>query len=148
MAGMALILNALCMNASNCEPPNGTMPINYDVVRNGSVLIESESAKEVMLTNLAKELRGKTLRVTTLRDPPLSYTVKKNNVTVGKGISFDFLDFLCEKFDFKYEIIMPEYNILGSSNDTAGSILEMMSKNVSNQFIKRKFVKLITEFSI
>lgn len=147
MAGMALILNALCMNASNCEPPNGTVPMNYDVVMNGSVLIESESAKEVMLANLAKELRGKTLRVTTLRDPPLSYTVKENNVTVGKGISFDFLDFLCEKFDFKYEIIMPEYNILGSSNDTAGSILEMMSKNVSKQFINEKVVKLIKIFN-
>lgn len=131
MAGMALILNALCMNASNCEPPNGTVTLNYDVVMNGSVLIESESAKQVMLTNLAKELRGKTLRVTTLRDPPLSYTVRENNVTVGKGISFEFLDFLVEKFDFKYEIILPQYNILGSSNDTAGSILEMMSKNVS-----------------
>lgn len=131
MAGMALILNALCMNASNCEPPNSTMQISYEVVKNNSVLIESESAKELMLANLAKELRGKTLRVTTLRDPPLSYTVIENNVTVGKGISFDFLDFLVEKFDFKYEIILPKYNILGSSNDIEGSILEMMTKNVS-----------------
>ena len=119
------------MNASNCEPPNSTMQISYEVVKNNSVLIESESAKELMLANLAKELRGKTLRVTTLRDPPLSYTVIENNVTVGKGISFDFLDFLVEKFDFKYEIILPKYNILGSSNDIEGSILEMMTKNVS-----------------
>ncbi|CAO1399563.1 unnamed protein product [Diamesa serratosioi] len=129
MAGMALILNAMCMNAMNCEPPNSTIPSNYDVIRNGTVLIESESAKEVMLANLAKELRGKTLRVTTLRDPPLSYTINVNNVTVGKGISFEFLDFLVEKFDFKYEIILPKYNILGSTDDTQGSILEMMSTN-------------------
>lgn len=36
-----------------------------------------------------------------------------------------------KKYDFKYNIISPEYNIVGGSNDSDGSLMQMMLKKVS-----------------
>ena len=35
-----------------------------------------------------------------------------------------------KKFEFKYEIVLPNFNIAGSSNDSTGSIMEMLVQKV------------------
>jgi hypothetical protein len=35
-----------------------------------------------------------------------------------------------KKFDFKYKIISPDYNIVGGSNDSDGSLMQLMVKGV------------------
>ncbi|XP_035893437.1 glutamate receptor ionotropic, delta-1 [Anopheles stephensi] len=87
----------------------------------------SAEVKERELQELRQRLAGTTLRVTTLQDWPLSYTVKINGTYVGAGVAFDLLEFLMEKFNFTYELVMPEQNIVGSSNDMAGSVLQLLS---------------------
>ncbi|XP_050080353.1 glutamate receptor ionotropic, kainate 2 [Anopheles maculipalpis] len=87
----------------------------------------SAEVKEREMQELRQKLAGTTLRVTTLQDWPLSYTVKINGTYIGAGVAFDLLEFLMEKFNFTYELVMPEQNIVGSSNDMAGSVLQLLS---------------------
>uniref|UniRef100_A0A182JGR2 Ionotropic glutamate receptor C-terminal domain-containing protein n=1 Tax=Anopheles atroparvus TaxID=41427 RepID=A0A182JGR2_ANOAO len=86
----------------------------------------SAEVKKREMLEMRQKLAGKTLRVTTLQDWPLSYTVKLNGTIVGGGVAFDLLEFLMEKFNFTYELVMPEQNIVGSSNDMAGSVLQLL----------------------
>jgi hypothetical protein len=46
------------------------------------------------------------------------------------GWAFEFFGFLMKKFDFKYKIIIPDYNIVGGSNDSDGSLMQLMVKEV------------------
>ncbi|XP_053669519.1 probable glutamate receptor [Anopheles marshallii] len=87
----------------------------------------SAEVKEREMQELRQRLAGTTLRVTTLQDWPLSYTVKINGSYIGAGVAFDLLEFLMEKFNFTYELVMPEQNIVGSSNDMAGSVLQLLA---------------------
>lgn len=65
-----------------------------------------------------------------LKDYPLSYTRIENGTVVGKGIAFDIFNFLHEKFKFEYTIVLPENNIVGSTDDSAGSIINMLDNDV------------------
>lgn len=131
MAGIALLLSSLCLNSTICNQDVDS-GVNYNLRQKGNILNENESLKTMTLDALARELKGQTLRVTTLEDYPLSYVIRENGTLVGRGTSFEFLDFLMQKYDFKYELVLPKFNILGSSNDTEGSIMQMISKNVRN----------------
>lgn len=50
---------------------------------------------------------------------------------VGRGVAFRLLEFLMEKFNFTYEIVKHDRNIIGSIEDFNGSLLQTLSKNVS-----------------
>lgn len=41
-----------------------------------------------------------------------------------------------KKYDFKYKIIIPDYNIVGGSNDSDGSLMQLMLKNVIITLLK------------
>jgi hypothetical protein len=89
---------------------------------------ESQFEKERQLERLAKELKGQVLTITTLEDFPLSYVEReRDGKLVLKGRAMDFFEILMKKYDFKYELVLPNYNIAGSSNDSTGSILELLS---------------------
>lgn len=47
------------------------------------------------------------------------------------GVAFQLLDFLTEKFNFTFKIVKPETPKLGSTNDMAGSLLELLKNGVS-----------------
>ncbi|XP_062535181.1 glutamate receptor ionotropic, kainate 2-like [Armigeres subalbatus] len=79
------------------------------------------------MEQLANELKGRMLKVTTLEDWPLSYTERQNGTLVGRGVAFELLEFLMEKFKFNYTLVMPEHNIVGSTNDMQGSIIELLA---------------------
>ncbi|XP_050094606.1 glutamate receptor ionotropic, kainate 2 [Anopheles aquasalis] len=95
----------------------------------------SAEVKERQMQELRDKLAGRTLRVTTLQDWPLSYTVKVNGSMVGGGVAFDLLEFLMEKFNFTYELVMPQLNIVGSSNDLSGSVLELLSNGSADMAV-------------
>ena len=59
----------------------------------------------------------------------MSYTETINGTLRGRGVAFEVLDFLMEKFEFNYELIMPQNNIVGSTTDLAGSILQLVADN-------------------
>lgn len=40
------------------------------------------------------------------------------------------MDFLSEKFNFKYDVIAPPANKFGSTDDMDGSLIEMVNKTV------------------
>uniref|UniRef100_A0A182W227 Ionotropic glutamate receptor C-terminal domain-containing protein n=1 Tax=Anopheles minimus TaxID=112268 RepID=A0A182W227_9DIPT len=95
----------------------------------------SAEVKEREMQELRQRLAGTTLRVTTLQDWPLSYTVKINGSYIGAGVAFDLLEFLMEKFNFTYELVMPEQNIVGSSNDMTGSVLQLLANGSADMAV-------------
>nr|XP_040234814.2 glutamate receptor ionotropic, delta-1 [Anopheles coluzzii] len=95
----------------------------------------SAEVKEREMQELRRRLAGTTLRVTTLQDWPLSYTVKINGTYIGAGVAFELLEFLMEKFNFTYELVMPEQNIVGSSNDMAGSVLQLLTNGTADMAV-------------
>lgn len=50
---------------------------------------------------------------------------------VGKGIAFQLLQFMMDKYNFTYEIIKHDRNIIGSQDDFNGSLIHSLYKNVS-----------------
>ncbi|XP_031622172.1 glutamate receptor ionotropic, delta-2 [Contarinia nasturtii] len=90
---------------------------------------ESIKLKE-QWNELKANLSGSVLKVVTLEDPPLSYTeVDSSGKLVGKGVAFKLFQFLMDKFNFTYEIVKHDRNIIGSIEDLNGSLLHTLSKN-------------------
>ena len=75
---------------------------------------------------MKESLNGQVLRVATFEDYPLSY-VEKN---IPKGVAFQIMEFLTEKFNFTFEIVRPKSNIYGSTADMNGSLIELLKNNV------------------
>lgn len=49
---------------------------------------------------------------------------------VGKGVAFKLLQFLMDKYNFTYEIVKHQRNIIGSPDDFSGSLLQSLYSNV------------------
>lgn len=94
--------------------------------------LETIVFKAKKLLALRQWLNGRHLRIATLEDYPLSYTETYENGTVeGLGVAFELIDFLMEKFNFTYEVLVPKGNIIGSQTDFSDSLIEMLNKSVS-----------------
>lgn len=71
-----------------------------------------------------------------MQDPPLSYTEMDGDKLVGRGVAFKIFQFLMDKYNFTYEIVRHEKNIIGSRVQLAGSLLESLYRNViENQLL-------------
>lgn len=137
MEGMALLLSTICLNATFCptqhQPPN----VNFKQTFNRD-LVTTAKALDQELAQLAAELKGQRLNVTTLEDYPLSYVERANaserangsGEFIGRGWAFEFFDYLTKKYNFSYNLIVPDYNIVGGSNDSEGSLMQMITKKV------------------
>lgn len=133
MAGVALMLSAICINATLCPSQDTAPDINYiELLPNNTY--ESTNDVQNQLAKLAAELKGQTLNVTTLEDYPLSYVERTNGTFIGRGWAFEFFEFLMKKYDFKYNLVISDVNIVGSSNDSEGSLMQLMTKNVRKRF--------------
>ena len=71
------------------------------------------------------------------QDYPLSYTRIINGTRVGMGVAFQLLEFLTEKFNFTYEIVLTEKNVVGSTKDMDGSILKLLQDGVSLLIVEK-----------
>nr|QGW45457.1 ionotropic receptor 76b [Bradysia odoriphaga] len=153
MSGIDLILTSLCLNITcdyirlekspsqadwlidscikprneTCEGyivPNATQ-LAFNTVQNN--LTSSREEKESALDKIRQKLNGSKLNIITLEDYPLSY--KDANGTFGyKGVAFQILDFLADKFNFTYAVTEPPVNKVGSTDDMTGSLIEAVSK--------------------
>lgn len=130
MEGMALMLSAICLNTTFCPTQNAQPNVNLNEFLPRDTH-KTSKAIEDELKKLAMELKGQTLTVTTLEDYPLSYTETVNGTLIGNGWAFEFFEFLMKKFDFKYTLIKPQANIVGGSNDSEGSLMQLIMKKVS-----------------
>ncbi|XP_033149329.1 LOW QUALITY PROTEIN: glutamate receptor ionotropic, kainate 2 [Drosophila busckii] len=109
--------------------------------------LETILNKKVKLRALREWINGQHLRIATLEDYPLSYTeLLENGTRVGHGVSFQLINFLQEKFNFTYEVVVPQDNILGSTIDFDRSLVEMVNKSVSS--LKLKLVAIIIIITI
>ncbi|XP_073841671.1 ionotropic receptor 76b [Musca autumnalis] len=161
--GIELILAAaLCVSCANetITYPQGLLLVdeNYEVVTEApisEVLDKSldDAPPETLNTILEKAeklqklrtwLNGRHLKIATLEDYPLSYTeTQKDGSKKGMGVSFILLDFLMEKFNFTYEVHVPKGNIIGSSQDFKGSLIQML--NASEVDMAAAFLPLLSE---
>jgi hypothetical protein len=128
MEGIALLLTTLCVNNTYCPPAHADPAVNYYQFLPRD-LYKTEEMRRQEMEKLAAEIKGQTLNVTTLEDYPLSYVIR-NETLRGKGWAFEFFDILAAKFNFSYNVIMPDSNILGSSNDSQGSLMQMITLGV------------------
>lgn len=151
-----MVAAALCLA---CPPMNHTLPEELILLDEfGSVVTEvpldvhaenvgldEETPMETLevlrnkrekLRNMKAWINGRHLRIATLEDYPLSYTqVLENGTRVGHGVSFQIIEFLQEKFNFTYEVVVPQDNILGSKVDLDRSLIEMLNNSVSFPYI-------------
>lgn len=49
---------------------------------------------------------------------------------VGKGVAFRLLQFLMDKYNFTYDIVKHDRNIIGSQDDFTGSLMQSLYTNV------------------
>lgn len=54
-----------------------------------------------------------------------------NGTRQPMGVSFQLLSLLRLKLNFTYDLIFPENNIYGSTNDMKGSLIEVLNTSVS-----------------
>lgn len=97
---------------------------------NGSLSVTNQR-----LDQLKRELNGLTLNITYMDDYPLSYTVTENGTMSARGVAFELLEFLTEKLNFSYTLVKPEKNIMGSSDQYNGSILELLDTEVGGNLV-------------
>lgn len=143
-SGIQLLLDlALCVGTL-CPPDPKTGFSGIKEVENYVLedLYTSVSNKEI-LQKLRENVNGTHLKVATLIDYPLSYVEKKDGTLQGKGVAFELLDFLSEKFHFTYEIHLPKMNKIGSSTDMEDSLIEMVNK--SQVDLAAAFVPLLAD---
>lgn len=134
MDGVALILSTICFNSTFCQESPIVPPLNFVEFYKGEIysadIAIAMLEKQKRLDKIARDLKGQTLTITTIEDYPLSYVERVNDKLVLRGRAFDFLEILMKRFDFKYEIVLPNFNIAGSSNDSTGSVMELLIQKV------------------
>ncbi|XP_059617045.1 glutamate receptor ionotropic, delta-1 [Phlebotomus argentipes] len=123
MEGIEMLFESVCRNSTCDSEPESDYTVGIST--NMSDLTSWEM-KNHMLDQIKREINGKTLKVVTINDKPLSFVETINGSLTGTGVSFDLLEFLTEKFNFTYELIVPEKNILGSTQDIEGSLIEIL----------------------
>ncbi|GAB0095279.1 Ionotropic glutamate receptor [Sergentomyia squamirostris] len=148
-SGIEVLFENICFNftcdsvASIDEFSAGIGNISIAGEQNKTNDLTSSEVKESVLAQLRSEINGKTLRVVTLNDKPLSFVETINGTQVGTGVSFDLLEFLTEKFNFTYELVVPQKNIVGSTKDFEGSLIEILAKQKAD--LAAAFLPILTD---
>ncbi|XP_045492038.1 glutamate receptor ionotropic, delta-1 [Colias croceus] len=101
MAGLDIIFSSVC-NATFCENV-------YDNPLNDAKLTGKQN-ETLALRNL---INGKHLKIGTFNNYPTSWTERAENGTyTGHGVAFEIINILQEKFNFTYEVVVPEKNFI------------------------------------
>lgn len=144
MKGIELMLTALCLTcdfkADNYPNDFLVMDDNHfindldiedrKVLTNAKDIVSSD--KHEQLEKLRNWINGRELQIATLEDYPLSYTeVLGNGTRVGLGVAFELIDFLKQKFNFTYKVVVPGFNIIGGTVDYTNSLIELLNGSVS-----------------
>ncbi|XP_052758786.1 glutamate receptor ionotropic, delta-1 [Galleria mellonella] len=114
--GIDLIISTVC-NATFCEPI-------YD-----NPILET-TKKETDSRNLINFINGKHLKVATYDNVPLSWTENGlNGSLVGRGVAFVILDILRQKFNFTYEVVIPERNYVLGGDKPEDSLIGLANSS-------------------
>nr|QRF71035.1 ionotropic receptor [Semiothisa cinerearia] len=138
MAGAELIISAIC-NATFCEAV-------YDNPISDIRLTKKQSD----ILNLTKEINGKHLRIATYNNYPLSWVEKGDNGTlVGFGVAFAIVDILQERFNFTYDVVVPEQNFEMGGRGPGNSLIGMLNSSQADMaaaFLPKlgKFINMIS----
>lgn len=163
MKGIELLVASLCLNCTleygsnntisedspilddSYLPIDNSMPLpNDDTIDDNEIdlnndrinILDNKLAALKRLRKLREWLDGTHLRIATIEDYPLSYTEQLPNGTrQGKGVAFELVNFLQEKFNFTYEVLVPENNVIGSNLDYENSLLEKINKSVMEALV-------------
>lgn len=65
------------------------------------------------------------------QDFPLSYMSNETGTLTPMGVAFQLLEFLTDKFNFTFKVIHPKRDVVGSSWDLEGSLIELVNTSVS-----------------
>lgn len=149
MEGVALLLSTICMNTKYCPSPHLSPQVNFNEIFPRT---SHQTAKAISteMERLAADIKGRNISVTTLEDYPLSYVERANEtqlangsgIFIGKGWAFEFFNHLAQKYNFTYHILLPDINIIGSSNNSQGSLMQMVNQRV--RFLMK--LSLLTTF--
>ncbi|XP_077291675.1 ionotropic receptor 76b [Arctopsyche grandis] len=118
MAGFGIILSTI-LN-STLSPGIGDVPFNEGLI--------STESKVNMVKAFREELNGRHLKVGTIENYPLSYTIRINDTLRGKGVAFEIFDILQKTFNFTYDVFLPKENLEGSISQPENSLLGMLNK--------------------
>jgi hypothetical protein len=127
MNGIALLLSTIVYSNSSMTPQTNIVIQDSEIARVNEIIKIEEERK---LMALADMLKGQTLKITTLEDYPLSYSTELNGRKLLNGTAGKILNILRDAYDFDYELVFPEYNIVGGSNDSKGSMMQMLIDKV------------------
>ncbi|XP_055856545.1 glutamate receptor ionotropic, delta-2 [Episyrphus balteatus] len=136
--GFDLILSAiLCFGCNTTAegqttavviPVDGTSVAAVSPDLNNDVSFAIYRTKRDHMEKMREYVNGNHFRIATVEDYPLSYTQKKADGTLaGLGVSFELIDFLAKKFNFTYEVVVPQGNIIGSTEDYDNSLVEVLN---------------------
>nr|AII01114.1 ionotropic receptor [Dendrolimus houi] len=132
MAGIDLIISTIC-NATFCE-------VIYD---NPKELPQTRTQSE--LYYLAKEINGKHLKIATYDNYPISWVEKAENGTnVGRGTAFIIVEILQKRFNFTYELVVPERNYESGGVKSEDSLIGLL--NSSKVDMVAAFLPKLTKF--
>lgn len=149
MSLVELALVSLCANMT-CPGTPGYIPPalnysnfdveNYTSADNGaptaSLSFEFESGtKQRILNELGDELNGTHLRVVTAQNSPMSWVEIENNKTVGKGVAFEFMDIIAEKYNFTYDVILPQEDDLSVNSSGIFGLLNSNRADIAAAFL-------------
>lgn len=135
MAGVELILATIC-NATFC-----------DNVFDNPLLDTQLTARQEEIQVLQDEVNGKHLKIATLNNYPLSWTEKLENGTiVGNGVAFIIINILRQKFNFTFEIVLPEKNIeMGTGKKPDESVINLV--NSSKADMAAAFLPMLVKYN-
>ncbi|CAK1578631.1 unnamed protein product [Parnassius mnemosyne] len=135
--GIDLIFSAIC-NASSCE----------SIYDNPFIIGLTNQQSEIL--NLGNSLTGKHLRIATYNNYPLSWVKKESNGTItGHGIAFIIVEILRQKFNFTFDVVVPENNFeigFGKPESSLISLANSSKVDMVAAFLPKlvKFNKMVT----
>ncbi|CAB3228669.1 unnamed protein product [Arctia plantaginis] len=118
MGGIELIISSIC-NATVCEVPYN------DTYKGPGEIPENQSRYKDMM----KEINGKTIKVATYNNTPLSGTQNKNGTIVGVGVVFVIMNILSKKFNFTYEVVEPRRNYEFGGRNPEDSLIGLVNSS-------------------
>ncbi|CAH2063025.1 unnamed protein product, partial [Iphiclides podalirius] len=133
-SGVELILSTIC-NSSFCE-----------AVYDNPNLDSGLTNKQNEMLSMASNLNGKHLRIGTYNNYPLSWTEKESNGTItGHGVAFMIVDILRRKFNFTFEVIVPERNFEIGFGKPENSLISLVNNSIVD--MAAAFLPKLTRFN-
>ncbi|XP_026326417.1 glutamate receptor ionotropic, delta-2 [Hyposmocoma kahamanoa] len=88
------------------------------------------SKKQLYLQELAREINGKHLKIATFDNHPSSWVERHDNGTIsGGGVAFMIVEVLRERFNFTYEVVVPEKNFEIGGSKPEDSIIGLVNSS-------------------